>query len=66
MSNEEASVYWQFGSGDTILMEILERGLHSLDYLSKTMLEVGWSFILEFMLCLEGLSSRSIYFIGVS
>ena len=34
--------------------------------MSKTMLEVGWSFILWSMLYLEGRSSRSSYFIGVA
>ena len=32
----------------------------------KTMLEVGWSFILWSMLYLESWSSRSSYFIGVA
>ena len=35
-------------------------------FISKTMLEVGWSVILWSMLYLEGLSSRSNYFIGVA
>ena len=34
--------------------------------MSKTMLEVGWSFILWSMLYLEGWLSRSSYFIGVA
>ena len=35
-------------------------------FMSKTMLEVGWCFILWSMLYLEGWASRSSYFIGVS
>ena len=35
-------------------------------FMSKTMLEVGWCFILWSMLYLEGWSSRSSYFIGVA
>ena len=34
--------------------------------MSKTTLEVGWSFILWPMLYLEGWSPRSSYFIGVA
>ena len=35
-------------------------------FMSKTMLEIGWSFILRSMLYLEDWSSRSIHFIGVA
>ena len=35
-------------------------------FMVKTMLGVGWSFILWSMLFLEGWSSRSSYFIGVA
>ena len=35
-------------------------------FMTKTMLEVGCSFILWSMLYLEGCSSRSSYFIGVA
>ena len=35
-------------------------------FISKTTLEVGWSFILWSMLYLEDWSSRSSYFIGVA
>ena len=35
-------------------------------FMSKTMLEVGWSFIVWPMLCLEGVSSLSSYLIGVA
>ena len=44
----------------------LEGWLSFFLFISKTMLEVGWSFILWSMLYLEGWSSRSSCFIGVA
>ena len=38
----------------------------SFSFMSKTMLGIGWSFILWSMLYLEGWSFRSSYFIGVA
>ena len=35
-------------------------------FVRKTLLEVGWSFILRSMLYLESWSSRSSYFVGVA
>ena len=85
--NEEALLYWQLARGGSILLVILVRRLHFIDYLgqeapfcwvnlrgcwssfsfmSKTMLGIGWSFILWPMLYLEGWSFRSSYFIGVA
>ena len=53
---EEEPFYWvNLGGGWWIFL-----------FMSKTMLEVGWSFILCPKLYLEGWSSRSSYFIGVA
>ena len=41
-------------------------GWGSILFMSKTMLEVGWSFILWSMLYMEGWSSRSSYFLSVA
>ena len=46
--------------------KFIRRLVEVLLLMSKTMLEVGWSFILWSMLYLEGWSSRSSYFIGVA
>ena len=63
--NEEAPFYKQFGRGVTILSSKFGRGLVKFYlFMSKTMLEVGWKFILWSMFYLEGWSSRSSYFIG--
>ena len=53
---EEAPFYWvNLGGGWWVFL-----------FMSKTMLEVGWSFILCYMFYLEGWSYRSSYFIGVA
>ena len=64
---EEAPFYFLFKRGGAILLgKFGRRLLVFFLFMSKTMLEVGWSFILWSMLYLEGWSSRSSYFIGVA
>ena len=74
---EEEPFYWQFWRGGPRFIGYLreeacfyrvypEGGWWGFLFMSKTMLEVGWKFILWSMLFLEGWSSRSSYFIGVA
>ena len=76
---EEAPFYWEFQIGGPNLLAIWERteeapfnwvnlvgGWWIFLFMSKTVLEVGWSFILWPPIDLEGWSSRSSYFIGVA
>ena len=52
--------------GTILLGKFRRRLVEFCLFMSKTMLEVGWSFILWSMLYLEGWSFRSSYFIGVA
>ena len=62
---EEALFHWLFALGSTIVSgKFGWMLLEFLLFMSKTMLEVGWSFILWSLLYLKGWSSRSRYFIG--
>ena len=64
---EEAPVYWPFERGGTILLCKFGRRLVEFFLLkSKTMLEVGWSFILWSNVYLERWWSKSSYVIGVT
>ena len=65
---EETPVYWLCERGGIILLGRFGRRLAGVFFLimSKTMQEVGWSFILWFLLYLEGWSSRSSYFFDVA
>ena len=64
---EETPFYWLFQRGGTIFWVNFGGGWWSFFlFMSKTVLEVGYSFILWSMLYLEGWSSRSSYFIGVA
>ena len=63
---EEAPFYWPFQGGGTILLGKFGRRMVGFLFMSETMLEVGWSFILCYMFYLEGWSSRSSCFIGVA
>ena len=65
---EEAPFYWLLERGGTVLLSksIWEEVGGFFLFMSKTMPEVGWSFILCPKLDLEGWSSRSSYVIGVA
>ena len=65
---EEAPFYWLLERGGTVLLSksIWEEVGGFFLFMSKTMLEVGWSVILCPKLYMEGWSSRSSYVIGVA
>ena len=52
--------------GAILLGRFGRRLMEFFSLMSRTMLEVGWSFILLSMIHLEGWSSRSSYFIGMA